>query len=270
MTVLHRQGFESVEEVEHCILEPGGTFDVKGIDPPRRRSAPRRSHARPEGSHRQDRRPGAGARPGLTFYNKDAGGMGEWLIPAVLKTVNGETRSGVRIPLPPPLPSCPNSLFWPEFGSPSALISNHEDELAVPPASLLPAFTAQAADVCNPADLVGPYAFQLTGLTNISGTPKPTVSLGRLTFDGRGNLSGTASATFTGLLLGNPVTGSYEAKSDCSITWKLQDTSGGLPEFQRNPLGRCGQRPIQTDRPGRCSARHHERRHPMRARRQIY
>src|ERR1035438_8971363 len=28
--------------------------------------------------------------------------MGEWLIPAVLKTVNGETRSGVRIPLPPP------------------------------------------------------------------------------------------------------------------------------------------------------------------------
>src|SRR5450631_4414164 len=27
MTVLHRQGFESVEQVEHCILEPGGTFD---------------------------------------------------------------------------------------------------------------------------------------------------------------------------------------------------------------------------------------------------
>ena len=29
--------------------------------------------------------------------------MGEWLIPAVLKTVDGETRPGVRIPLPPPL-----------------------------------------------------------------------------------------------------------------------------------------------------------------------
>jgi hypothetical protein len=27
--------------------------------------------------------------------------MGEWLKPAVLKTVSGETRSGVRIPLPP-------------------------------------------------------------------------------------------------------------------------------------------------------------------------
>jgi uncharacterized membrane protein YcaP (DUF421 family) len=34
MTVLHRQGFENVEQVERCILEPGGTFDVKGIDPP--------------------------------------------------------------------------------------------------------------------------------------------------------------------------------------------------------------------------------------------
>ena len=30
------------------------------------------------------------------------GGMAEWLKAAVLKTVNGETRSGVRIPLPPP------------------------------------------------------------------------------------------------------------------------------------------------------------------------
>jgi len=34
MTVLHRQGFETVEEVECCILEPGGTFDIKGINPP--------------------------------------------------------------------------------------------------------------------------------------------------------------------------------------------------------------------------------------------
>jgi uncharacterized membrane protein YcaP (DUF421 family) len=34
LTVLHRQGFQSFEEVDHCILEPGGTFDIKGIDPP--------------------------------------------------------------------------------------------------------------------------------------------------------------------------------------------------------------------------------------------
>src|ERR1700726_4626489 len=29
MTVLHRQGFDSLEEVEHCVLEPGGTFYIQ-------------------------------------------------------------------------------------------------------------------------------------------------------------------------------------------------------------------------------------------------
>jgi hypothetical protein len=96
---------------------------------------------------------------------------------------------------------------------------------------LLPALPALAADACNPADLVGPYAFQLTGLTDISGTPKPTVGLGRIIFDGRGILSGTVSVTFAGLLLGNPVTGAYEAKQDCSVIWKLQDDSGAFQNF---------------------------------------
>lgn len=36
MTVLHRQGFSSVDEVEECVLEPGGTFSVKGKAPSRR------------------------------------------------------------------------------------------------------------------------------------------------------------------------------------------------------------------------------------------
>ena len=29
MTVLHRQGFDSFEEVEKCVLEPGGTFHIQ-------------------------------------------------------------------------------------------------------------------------------------------------------------------------------------------------------------------------------------------------
>jgi len=131
---------------------------------------------------------------------------------------------------------------------------------------LFPDLAAQAADVCNPADLVGPYAFQLTGSTDISGTPKPAVSLGRISFDERGSLSGTASATFRGLLLGNPVTGSYEAKSDCSVTWTLRDDSGGLQNFsgtlssdatslpftQTDPGS--AQRGIMKKIPGTCSA----------------
>ena len=34
MTVLHRQGFDQVEEVEHCVLEPGGTFAIRRKAPP--------------------------------------------------------------------------------------------------------------------------------------------------------------------------------------------------------------------------------------------
>jgi len=34
LTVLHRQGFDSLEEVEHCVLEPGGTFYIHRKMPP--------------------------------------------------------------------------------------------------------------------------------------------------------------------------------------------------------------------------------------------
>lgn len=96
---------------------------------------------------------------------------------------------------------------------------------------LPPCAAAQAGNVCNATKLVGPYAFQLSGTTAISGTPKPTASLGRITFDGSGGVGGTASATFSGFLVGNPVRGTYEAKPDCSVTWKLQDDSGAFQNF---------------------------------------
>lgn len=34
MTVLHRQGFDGIEEVERCVLEPGGTFFIQRKSPP--------------------------------------------------------------------------------------------------------------------------------------------------------------------------------------------------------------------------------------------
>ncbi len=34
MTVLHRQGFDSLDEVERCVLEPGGTFYIHRKMPP--------------------------------------------------------------------------------------------------------------------------------------------------------------------------------------------------------------------------------------------
>lgn len=94
-------------------------------------------------------------------------------------------------------------------------------------ASVLPA----AAESCNPANLVGAYGFQLSGSTTISGDAKPVASIGRIEFDGGSALSGTASVNFAGYFLGNPVTGSYEAKADCSIAWTFQDDSGGFQHF---------------------------------------
>jgi len=34
LTVLHRQGFGSIKDVDRCVLEPGGTFFVQGKTPP--------------------------------------------------------------------------------------------------------------------------------------------------------------------------------------------------------------------------------------------
>lgn len=91
---------------------------------------------------------------------------------------------------------------------------------------------AQTTDVCNPAQLQGAYGFQLSGHTTISGTAKPVASIGRLEFDGRGAVGGSASVNFAGYYLGNPVTGKYEAHADCTIQWSLQDDSGGWQHFE--------------------------------------
>jgi hypothetical protein len=89
-----------------------------------------------------------------------------------------------------------------------------------------------AVDVCDPGQVQGPYGVQLSGETTISGELRPVISLGRLIFDGYGGLSGYSSVMFAGLLLGNPVTGSYEVRSDCKMSWSLQDDSGAFQHFK--------------------------------------
>jgi len=87
------------------------------------------------------------------------------------------------------------------------------------------------ADVCNPNDLQGPYGFQLSGETTISGESKPVANLGRIVFAGDGKISGYSTVMFAGYLLGNVVTGTFEARADCRITWSLQDDSGAFQHF---------------------------------------
>ena len=89
---------------------------------------------------------------------------------------------------------------------------------------------APAAELCNPRELQGSYGFLLTGETNIAG-PKPAVALGLLAFDGSGGVSGTSSIKYAGLLLGNPVTGTYTAGNHCEVAWALQDDSGAYQHF---------------------------------------
>ncbi|HEV3198180.1 MAG TPA: hypothetical protein VGZ73_09740 [Bryobacteraceae bacterium] len=95
----------------------------------------------------------------------------------------------------------------------------------------LASFQAFAADICAPTDIYGPYGLQLAGTTTITGKETPIASIGRLSFDGEGGVSGVSSVNFNGLFLGNPTTGSYEFNTDCTLTFRLQDTSGAFQHF---------------------------------------
>jgi hypothetical protein len=93
---------------------------------------------------------------------------------------------------------------------------------------------AQTTSACDPAKLQGAYGFQLSGRATVSGESKAVASIGRLEFDGKGGVTGTSSINFAGYYLANPVTGKYEAHTDCSIVWSLQDDSGAWQHFEGN------------------------------------
>jgi len=86
--------------------------------------------------------------------------------------------------------------------------------------------------VCGANDLSGGYGFRLSGTNTISGSPKPAAAIGRIVFEAGGDVSGTSSVNFDGLFLGNPVRGKYTFKTDCSLEFELQDTSGGWQHFR--------------------------------------
>jgi hypothetical protein len=96
---------------------------------------------------------------------------------------------------------------------------------------ILTAAAAVAQTVCAPSDLAGIYGMQLAGSSTISGAITPVTSVGRLVLDGSGKISGYSSVNFKGLFLGNPVTGTYAAKDDCTATFSLQDDSGAWQKF---------------------------------------
>ena len=106
------------------------------------------------------------------------------------------------------------------------------------------------AAVCAPKAFQGAYGFSLTGTTTIGGPTRPIAAVGRLVVDDSENLSGISSASFTGLILGNRVTGKYEAHSDCSVTWTLQDDSGNFQHFAGTMSADGGQVTFRQTDPG--------------------
>jgi hypothetical protein len=110
----------------------------------------------------------------------------------------------------------------------------------------VPAF----ADICAPQDVQAVYGFQLSGTSTISGRPVPVASTGRLAFDAAGKVSGYSSVNFNGLFLGNPVTGTYQIQTDCSMSWKLQDDSGGWQSFAGKARPGGGQVEFHQSDPG--------------------
>src|SRR3974390_482649 len=103
-------------------------------------------------------------------------------------------------------------------GGPVVTRANSRWYLVLLFASILALPLARAA-VCDPKALQGTYGFSLTGSTTIGGPSRSVAVLTRLVFDDAGNVSGISSTSFTGLILGNPVTGKYEAHTDCSVKW---------------------------------------------------
>jgi hypothetical protein len=91
--------------------------------------------------------------------------------------------------------------------------------------------TGLAHAACDPKDFAGNYGFLLTGTTTIGGDARPVASVGRLTLDGWGVARSTSSAAFTGIVLGSPAKGTYEAQSDCSVRWSLRDDGGNWQNF---------------------------------------
>ena len=73
---------------------------------------------------------------------------------------------------------------------------------------------AQAQPTCSNASLHGSYGLHATGITGARGN---FAAVGRFTFDGTGNLTGTLFVRVAGNDLQLSITGTYSVSSDCIV-----------------------------------------------------
>jgi hypothetical protein len=95
--------------------------------------------------------------------------------------------------------------------------------------------------------LPGKEQFLTTNLVGfVSGVPAETV--GAVTLDGEGNISGTETFTTNGVVETLPVTGTYTENSNCTGTWQITPTGGAPTHFNTVVLNSGnGLLLIQTD-----------------------
>ncbi|HUE04008.1 MAG TPA: hypothetical protein VMR62_30935 [Bryobacteraceae bacterium] len=74
-----------------------------------------------------------------------------------------------------------------------------------------------AGSGCTIKSIAGPYGFLLSGWTNATGPTLPVATLGRLAFNGKGDISGTITYVLNGSAAApEAITGTYTVNPDCT------------------------------------------------------
>ncbi len=110
----------------------------------------------------------------------------------------------------------------------------------------------QRKTTCSNANLTGAYGLSMNG-TIISGFLVPPgffARVGKLTFDGNGNFTGSVQTSYAGLIQPETLAGTYSVNANCSFTtaftvgstastWfgMLADTMSGANVIQSSPAG---------------------------------
>jgi hypothetical protein len=82
------------------------------------------------------------------------------------------------------------------------------------------------ASGCNYTTIQGSYGYAFSGLTGHAQPVSPLNGVGPISFDGKGNFSGSLflGGSKTGSLISNPISGTYTVNADC--TDSLNGTNG--------------------------------------------
>lgn len=100
-------------------------------------------------------------------------------------------------------------------------------------------FSGYASASCTNATLVGNYGFTVTG---VDSSGELAASVGQLTADGKGNLTGTFTNSTAGVISSNvPLTGTYSVKTNCTGTATITPSGGAATSFSLVVVSTGGQ-----------------------------